>query len=842
MNQEDKPTAAALSQWPSRCARTAGGLVFVIGATALAGWALDWAALKSLLPGRARMAANGALAFVFAGIALWCQAVDSTNSTRQLAKTSWYRRCSQICAGLVVLIALLKASEYFFGWRLGLDHLGFYEDPAVIPPCKMARATTLGFLLLGIALFLARDDRRIGLFQILSLLGGVLGWLGLSRYIYGGDALLSYGYMAANTAVAFIILGAGMLCTRPEGGLMALLLSKSTGGVLIRRVLPAALIVPLILGWFRVRGQLAGWYGTETGTALFALSNSLLFGVLIWGTAAGLHRSDSQRNQAQRQLRQSEAQLRLVWENALDGIRLADQDGTIVMVNAAYCSLVEKPRDALEGKPLSVLYEAHREEEVMRNHRRRFLDRSVTQHFERELTLWNGKQLFLELSNSFLAMEGQRPLLVTTFRDITERKRAERREAAFAKLARDLSAASSAAEAAALIAHIADDLIGWDSFSLGLYLAEEDLIVPVINIDMIDGKRVAVPPAYAGQPPSVRARQILEEGARLILRQPPLDFAPEGVPFGDTGRPSASLMYLPVRLGQKTIGILTAQSYTPLAFDRHDLDLLQTLADQCAGALDRVRSREDLRQLNEELEQRVEQRTAQLEAAMHELEAFSYSVSHDLRAPLRGVDGFSRILREEYGPKLDAEGKRVLGVIQSETQRMGRLIDALLNFSRMGRQSMQSSVLDMTALARSAFEEVVATECKQPPDLDLQPLPAARGDQSLIRQVFVNILSNAVKFSQRQAAARIQISSRTDSGENVYLIKDNGVGFDPRYSDKLFGVFQRLHHEDEFGGTGVGLALVHRIIKRHGGRIWAEAKLEQGATFYFTLPEHKGNP
>lgn len=222
--------------------------------------------------------------------------------------------------------------------------------------------------------------------------------------------------------------------------------------------------------------------------------------------------------------------------------------------------------------------------------------------------------------------------------------------------------------------------------------------------------------------------------------------------------------------------------------------------------------------------------------ALKSLEAFSYSVSHDLRSPLRAINGFSNALLEDHAAGLNADAQRYLNLIRTNALNMGRLIDDLLSFSRFGRQKIRVSDIDMEKLARAAFDELERANPGRPPRLDISPLPRARGDYSMIRQVFFNLLSNAIKFTGAGDNAIIEIGGVTEGNENVYYVKDNGVGFDMRYADKLFGVFQRLHSAAEFEGTGVGLAIVQRIIHRHDGRVWADGKENEGATFYFTLP------
>lgn len=347
------------------------------------------------------------------------------------------------------------------------------------------------------------------------------------------------------------------------------------------------------------------------------------------------------------------------------------------------------------------------------------------------------------------------------------------------------------------------------------FYADEDAIAPLWK-----GRRFPMTTCISGWTMIHRREAVIED-----------IYADPRVPH-DMYRPTfvKSLAMVPIRAIDPigAIGNYWATRHLPTA---DEINLLQALADTTAVALENVK-------IYSELERRVQDRTAELETLNNDLDSLCHSVSHDLRAPVRAIGGFCNLIAEDHGAGLDAEIHRKLDVIKGEAGRMGTLIDDLLAFSRLGRKALKPVDFDMTEVARRAFDRLQPDPKEASVDFRLANLPAATGDVSLLEQVWTNLLSNALKFSSKRLRPTIEIGGSDDGHDLTYWVRDNGVGFDQQHAGNLFQPFQRLHLETEFPGTGVGLALVHRIITRHGGRVWAVAAPETGATLFFTLP-HK---
>jgi PAS domain S-box-containing protein len=430
--------------------------------------------------------------------------------------------------------------------------------------------------------------------------------------------------------------------------------------------------------------------------------------------------------------------------------------------------------------------------------------------------------------------------IVGTVLDITERKRAEESLEKYSERLLNLhridTAILQAIDTPEKIARTAllslSVLLGCQRASIGI-LNQGNMTANVFAIDIDETTVVRTEKKLAdsayGDAAGLRQRsvEIVEDASAAT--------SSSAIARGLLAEGIAAFINVPLISSGTLIGALFIGWKAPRAITPEEKETAVEVANQIAIAFEQARLLQETKRQAAELEGRVAERTAQLEASNQELEAFSYSVSHDLRAPLRAIDGYVRILLEDFTPSLNAEGKRICSVISDSARDMGKLIDNLLSFSRLGRAAMQPSVIDMGGMAYSVFFELTDPAERERIDFTVAPVQSSFGDPTLIRQAWINLISNAIKFSSKKERAKIDIDAEARHGELIYSICDNGVGFDMQYADKLFGVFQRLHSTKEFEGMGVGLAIVQRVIHRHGGRIWAEGETGKGAAFYFTV-------
>ena len=584
----------------------------------------------------------------------------------------------------------------------------------------------------------------------------------------------------------------------------------------------------------------------KIATALFLLANEL---------SLKAYQNEESRRTGEA-LRQSEQKFRAIFDQTFQFIGVLATDGTVVQANQTALRFAGVDEDAVLGKPFWETPWWTHSPELQQKLRAAILDAAAGKlvRFEATHAGADGKTRYVDFSlKPVTDLQGRVVQLIAEGRDITERKQAEN---ALRQMNRELRAISNCnqvlmratSEPALLqdICSIVRDEAGYCMAWVGYaengeaktvrpvsWAGGEDFL-PTANVSWADTER--------GRGPTGTA---IRCGKTVCCADMETD--PGFAPWRESARLRGyrSGIALPLKDESGAVfGAFTIYSTEPNAFTLSEIRLLEELAGDLAFGINVQRARVErncveaqVRQLNQELEQRVADRTAALEHANKELESFSYSVSHDLRAPLRAIDGFSRILQEEYDAILGEEGRRYTETIGRNAVRMGQLISDILDFSRMSRREIAVTPVDMTALAREVYEEVRgAAPAERNIVLHLGDLPPARGDQALLRQVWVNLLSNAVKYTGPTPEAVIEVGGSQAGDENTYRVKDNGVGFDMRYVDKLFGVFQRLHSDGEFEGTGIGLAIVKRIVARHGGRVWAESKPGEGSTLHFTLP------
>jgi signal transduction histidine kinase len=443
--------------------------------------------------------------------------------------------------------------------------------------------------------------------------------------------------------------------------------------------------------------------------------------------------------------------------------------------------------------------------------------------------------------------------------EVAQRRQVEGRMATLGRLGLLLSAAHEPAVAARALVDTAHEFCGWDACFLLVHDPATDSVTDLVNMDTLDGRHVPVPVPLAGRQPTPLIRRVLQEGPQLILRQSPEDMGSSTTRFGDTSRVSLSLMYVPVRLEGKSIGVLSVQSYQRNAYTSQDLEVLQGLADHGAGALARVQAEAALRQLNEDLKQR----TRDLEAANEQLrkevthrqvaeealvraaedlkrsnldlEQFGYVASHDLQEPLRAVAGYVKLLEHRFPEAVDAKTREYIAGAAEGATRIERLITDLLTFSRLSTEGRTREPADLGVPLNTALRNLQFSIRTANAVVNSGPLPTLRVDASQMVQLFQNLIANALKF-RSERPLEIQIGARQAQGRWVIWVRDNGIGIEPQYFGRIFQVFQRLHARDKYPGTGIGLAVCKKIVQRHGGDIWVESQLGQGSTFFFSIP------
>lgn len=831
----------------SATAATVGLIVLTTGLGVLCSWWLGLSPLYELHPSWIVMKANTALAFFLIGLSLYLR-TGSHSPPAACPKNV----ISRACAASVFLLGSLSFFQYLSGFDLGLDQFLAQElpgMPATSHPGRMAPTTALCFTLAAIPLLAPdRPSWQAGC-QLLALMSGLLGLLFLIGFLYSAELLPHYTRIAFHTALLFLILSIGTFCLYPATGPASLFVSDSTGGIMIRRFLPAILAIPLAIGLLRLHADLPDWFGTRENVTMSAFFNIVLLGALAWITAEQLHRLDLKRKQTGDHLQESLREVNDL-KAALDEhgiVAVTDPSGKITYVNDKFCAISGYTARELIGQDHRIINSGHHSKAFIRD-----LWTTITQG-----KVWKGEIKNKAKDGSyywvdttivpFLNEQGKPRHYVAIRADITARKVAQEKilqlntelEERVARRTSELESANKE------LLHSRAELKSIFESLPGLYL----VLTSELEI-------VSASDAYLKATMTTR-EQILGRNLFEVFPDNPDDAAATGVSnlrasinrvLQSSQPDTMAIQKYDVR---RADGMFEERYWSPinspvLGADHQIKYLIHRVEEVTEFMRQKSRSPDGPSAVNAHLEQmeaevfkssqKLQETNRQLEAANKELESFSYSVSHDLRAPLRAIAGFTEILQKRYGSSLDVQGLNYLGRVIAAANRMSDLIDDLLHLSRVNRAEFKPQPVDLSQLAGEIVSQLEQTHPDRKVEFSLSDNVTTNGDPRLLRIAMENLLGNAWKFTSHKSPARIEFGfiNHPDKGPSCF-IRDNGAGFDMKYAHKLFGPFQRLHAMNEFPGTGIGLAIVQRIINRHDSSIWVEAESGKGAVFYFTL-------
>ncbi|HET7831944.1 MAG TPA: ATP-binding protein [Gallionella sp.] len=785
-----------------RIPQAAAVVAVSIGILVLTGWIFGVNLLKSGLPGLAAMKVNTAVAIILSGLALF-GAVTAGRGPRVF---------SRLCAGAVLLLAGLTLAEDLSGADFGIDQWLIRETSTFAGdiPGRAPLNAALSLTAIGAALLLLNGKKGGRAWAVNGLATVPLAIAGakLLAYSFGFEAFLrqelDFTPMALPAAAALVVLALGIVNARPGYPLRRLLTSRGTAGVIARYLLPAAVAVILLTGWLMVQGYQAGLLRAGLQPAALIVVNAIGAAILILWAAGRLFDMDLQRDRLEQTLRENEEQLNAVLKLVPVGLWMLDAKGNVIFGNEAAHRIWAGVR--FVGVEQLGEYKGWRRDTGRRVSAHEWAGVRAVEKGETvvedeiEIECFDGThKIILDSAVPLRRSDGSIRGAVTVNQDITRRTQAETALRDSEKKLRAMTDSSPLAIFRSTGIEQKADYVNPTFTRLFGYTLED---VPTLAAW-----------AQRAYPDEAYRNRLVEEWQNRVTRAIEMHTAIEPMESIVTCKDGTTKNML---WGFISTGVQDWSFGTDLT--------------------ERKRAEEELRHYHEHLEALVRERTSELEQSNRDLEEFVYSLSHDLRVPLRAVDGYSSLLRSRCEDRLDDEGRRLLKVVRINTGRMERHIDAILAYSRMGLKALSLTEVDMDGLARRVLDELKPNLAGRSVRMDIRPLPPCRGDVEMLREVWANLLSNAIKFTARRADAMIEAGGRTESTETVYYVRDNGAGFDMQYAGKLFGVFQRLHGVEEFEGAGIGLAIVKRIITRHGGRVWAEGRVGQGATFFFSLP------